>query len=249
MKNKLEPILFIPDTHVPYHDKKAFALMLKVAAFLKPKHIVIQGDFADFYSVSSHSKDPTRANSLEEESAEVNLALDQIDKLGAPNKIYVEGNHEDRLNRFLQDKAPALYSSLRVEKSFRLKERGWKFTPYKDHTKLGCIYLTHDTGKAGPTAHADALNDFQDNVLIGHTHRMAYTIRGNAKGVPHVAAMFGWLGDISKVDYMHKVKAMKDWALGFGIGYLEPSTGHVFVVPIPIVEYGCVVNGKKFEVR
>ena len=45
----LEPVLIVPDTHRPFHNKRAWGLMLKVAEPLKPKHIVIIGDFADFY--------------------------------------------------------------------------------------------------------------------------------------------------------------------------------------------------------
>jgi predicted phosphodiesterase len=64
-KIKLEKILFIPDCHVPYQDKPAFKLMLKAGKAFKPQHTVILGDFADFYGVSSHSKDPNRALKLE----------------------------------------------------------------------------------------------------------------------------------------------------------------------------------------
>ncbi len=60
----------------------------------------------------------------------------------------------------------------------------------------------------------------------------------------------GWLGDGEAVDYMQKVNVRKNWALGFGIGYMSPK-GIVYVVPIPIIKVGstytCVVNGKLFE--
>lgn len=246
--SKLEPILFIPDTHVPYHDKRAFELVLKVGKALKPKHLIVLGDFGDFYAVSAHDKNPERAQNLSYEVEEINKALDKLDSLGASNKQFIEGNHENRLERYLQTEAPELFDMVKVDKLFALKERGWKYTPYKSHSKIGKLYLTHDTGKAGATAHTAALNDFQDNVVIGHTHRLAYTVTGNAKGIPHVAAMFGWLGDANQADYMHRIKAMRDWALGFGYGYLEPATGNVYLVPVPIVNYGCVVNGKKVQV-
>jgi hypothetical protein len=91
------------------------------------------------------------------------------------------------------------------------------------------------------------MDAFQHNIVIGHTHRLGYAVEGNAQGERHVTAMFGWLGDVEQIDYMHRVKAIKDWSLGFGIGYLEPKTGTVYLVPIPIVNYTCVVEGKLYS--
>jgi predicted phosphodiesterase len=240
----LESILIIPDCHIPYHSERAWNLLLKAARQLKPKHIAILGDFVDFYQVSSHSKDPSRAMSTEDEIKAGNRCLDQLDALGAKNKLYIEGNHEDRMNRYLMEKAPEIKSMIRVEELLKLKQRKWKFTPYKHHAKIGKLHLTHDTGTAGPTAHKTSLHTFQDNVVIGHTHRIAYCVEGNAKGKPHVGAMFGWLGDVKQVDYMHRIKADRDWAMGFGTGYLDTSNGFVYIQPIPLVNFTCVLNGK-----
>lgn len=240
---KLKKALFIPDTHVPYHDKRAWNLMMKVAKELKPDIICIAGDFADFYCVSSHDKSPEREDQLAEEIKQVNEALDQLDSCNAKEKIFVAGNHEDRLDRYLKTKAPELYSLVRVKQLFNLHKRGWKYVPYKQSTKVGKLHLTHDTGTAGAMAHSKALADFQDNVVIGHTHRTAYTVVGNAKGVPHVGAMFGWLGDVNQVDYMHQVKANRDWSLGFGIGYFQPN-GNFHLVPMTLVDYSVVLEGK-----
>lgn len=244
---KLEPILFIPDTHRPYHDKRAWNLVLKAGQDLKPKHLVILGDFIDCYPVSAHSKDPRREGRLIHEVNDTKLGLADLDKLGATNKIYISGNHENRLQRYLEEHAPEMVDFISIPDMLELHKTKWDYVEYKDHKKLGKLYLTHDTGKAGPTAHTSAGNDFQDNVVIGHTHRMAYDVRGNAKGKAHVSAMFGWLGDAKKADYMHKIKANRDWALGFGYGYLEPKSGAVYLTPVPIVNYTCVVNGKFYK--
>ncbi len=244
---KLEPLLIVPDTHIPYHDVRAWNLMLKVAKVLKPKHLVCIGDLADFYSVSSHSKDPSRIDSLSEELIEVNAALDQLDALGATDKKFVEGNHEDRLRRYLQDKAPELHGVVGVEKLFNLKERGWHFTPYKKATKIGKCHFTHDVGTAGRFAAYRALERYQHTVVTGHTHRLSYIVEGNALGEYKLSATFGWLGDAAKVDYMHEVNVLSNWPLGFGIGYLNPTNGVVHLTPVPIVKHACVFNGTLFE--
>lgn len=245
--SKLERILFIPDCHVPYHDTKAFALMLKAGKAFKPDHTIILGDFADFYGVSSHSKDPNRALKLKEEVEAAKAALDQVKALGAKNNVFVAGNHEDRLERYLRDKAPELYNYISIPYILELKQKGFSYTPYKQAYKIGKLNITHDAGNAGKDAHYKALQTFQHNIIIGHTHRIGYAVEGNANGERHVTAMLGWLGDVKEIDYMHRVKAEKDWSLGFGIGYLDRSNGTVYVTPVPIINGTCLINGTVYR--
>lgn len=241
-----EKILWIPDTHRPYHDKRAWKLMIKAASEFKPDVIVHMGDLADFYSVSSHRKDPSRAANLKSELKDVNKGLDELDALGAKKKIFLGGNHEYRLERYLQDKAPELYGMIEISQVFKLEERGWDYFPYKENTKIGKMYATHDIGVATRYAIYRAAETFQANNITAHTHRLAYMVEGDATGEAHVSCSFGWLGDVEQCDYMHKVKAKRNWALGFGIGYRLPNN-HVHVTPVPIVKYKCVVEGKLYE--
>lgn len=220
--------------------------MLKAAKGFKPDIIVIQGDFADFYSVSAHSKSLDRTENLKSEIASVNRGLDELDSLGAKEKHFISGNHEDRLRRYLQDKAPELFGIVDIPELFNLKKRKWKYTPYKSDAKIGKLNMTHDVGKAGKTAIISSLGTYQGNIVTGHTHRICLMVEGNAKGVSHVGASFGWLGDAKKVDYMHRVNVARDWAQGFGVGYLEEN-GNVHLNPIVIVDNRCVVNGVLYK--
>lgn len=244
-------MLFVADAHRPYHDKRAWDLMLQVGTWFKPTHLIVNGDLADFYAVSSHSKDPRRVVQLDEEIADVNVGLDQLDALGAKQKKFIAGNHCDRLTRYLQDKAPQLFTMIDIPQLFKLGDRGWSYTPYKSDTKVGKLNITHDIGTAGRFATYKALDTYQHSIITGHTHRMSYVVEGNAVGEFKLSASFGWLGDADKVDYMHRVMVKKNWALGFGVGYLHPQTGVAYVVPVPIIKVGhnytCMVNGKLFS--
>jgi Icc-related predicted phosphoesterase len=241
---KLEKILLIPDTHVPYHDRKAFELVLKVGKVLKPQHVIVGGDFIDNYSVSSHDKNPNRALKLKEEVEETIKELKRIKDIGAKNNVFLGGNHEDRLERYLMQKAPELYNIISTPKILELDKMGFKYVPYKQTYKIGKLGTTHDLGKAGRTAHLKALDDYQNNIAIFHTHRIGYAIEGDVEGNRHVGAMLGWLGDVNAVDYKHRAMAQKEWALGFGIAYLNPKTGVVYLTPVPIIEYTCLIEGK-----
>lgn len=246
--------MFMPDTHIPFHDEKAVELFYQAVNIVNPDIFVIQGDFADFYAVSFFSQKPNRVNQLDEEISQVNLHLDYIDKmLPRARKIFLAGNHEYRLERYLTDKAPALFNMIKIEKIFQFDKRSnWQYVPYKQHTNVGKIYLTHDTGKGGGNAHKGARQVFNKTCFIGHTHRIAYDIENSALGVPHLAAMFGWLGDFKEIDYMHQIASRTAWSHGFGMGLVNEENGLFHVSPVPIVEYkgkySCMVNGEILEV-
>ena len=243
-----EPVLVIADLHIPYHDKRAVKLMLKAAADLKPKYILINGDFLDCYSVSSHSKDPRRSLKLRQEVDTALEVLDRIDDLGAKHKIFIGGNHCDRLERYLQDKAPELFDFIDIPGILELKKRNWAYVPYKHDAKIGKLWFTHDVGVAGRNAMFKALDTYQHSIITGHTHRLNYVVEGNATGEVKLSAQFGWLGDAKSVDYMQRQTVLKNWALGFGVGYLEPSTGNVYMTPVPIFGgYSCCVNGRIYR--
>jgi predicted phosphodiesterase len=236
-------MLFFSDVHRPFHDKAAWGLMLQVARALKPKHIISNGDFLDCYSISSHSKDPARVGKLKQEIEDGKRGLDDLDALGATNKIFVAGNHSDRLRRYLEEKAPELFGLCDIPGLLGLTKRGWGYVPYKAHTKIGKLFITHDVGSAGRFSTHKALDTYQHSVTTGHSHRLCYVVEGNAVGEYKLSAQFGWMGDINKVDYMNRATARKNWALGFGVGYLDPDTGIVYLTPVPIVRGTCVVNG------
>jgi hypothetical protein len=240
--------IIFPDLHSPYHDRKAWGLVLKVGEWLAPDFLVCLGDFQDNYMVSDHRKDPRRRETMEGELKVSRSCRAQLDRLGAKEKLFTEGNHEKRWERYLLDRAP---HSVQIAPSMvsllELPERGWKCFDYGDFAKVGKMHFTHCVGgQAGRYAHEAAIEAFGGNVVIGHTHRLAQTFKGNLKQETHVGITLGWLGDASRCDYMHKAKAAKDWHLGFGVAKHRPD-GVVHVHPIPIINYSCEVDGRVFH--
>ncbi len=247
MAETLQRILYVPDTHRPYHDKRAWKLFLDVGKAFKPDMIVCIGDFGDFYSVSGHSKDVKRDRKLKWEMASVNEGLDELDALGAKRNIFCGGNHENRCERYIQDKAPELFDMVTIAGLLRLKERGWTYVPYRHHIRIGKLYHTHDVGASGRMAAYRALDKYRHGVVTGHTHKIAYIVEGNLAGEAQLSYVLGWLGDAKQIDYVQEAKAVRDSALGFGVGYLNPKNGCVYLTPVPIIKYSCVVEGKLYR--
>ncbi len=219
--------------------------MLKAVRPWKPHTVVHQGDLADFYAISSHSKDPGRAQGLRHELKVVKRLRADLDRLGAKRKVFIEGNHEDRLRRYLEEKAPELFGMFDTDSLLGLSENGWQLVPYKGHAKVGKLYVTHDTGNSGKYTTARALDAFQHSVVIGHHHQTQYQVEGDATGKYRIGAQFGWLGDVKRVDYMQRIKALRNWTLGFGIGRHNTKTGVVYLNACPIVNYSVCLEGRE----
>lgn len=247
MSESLKKYLFVPDAHIPYHNPRSWAVMMNAASDMGLYGINVIGDFADFYAVSDHLKDPKRMANFDWEMEQANIKLTELDSLGAEDKRYEFGNHEWRLERYLFGRAPELASMLNVEEILCLEQRGWSFTPYKQHDQIGKVYVTHDVGSSGRNSVFSALDTFNHSVVTGHSHRFAYVVESDATGeTPRVSAQFGWLGDTEEVNYMSRARARKYWPQGFGYGYLDDD-GVLYLVPVPIVDGKAVVEGKLYR--
>lgn len=238
-------VFVIPDVHVPYHDKKAWSLCLSVVEEVKPDVVVVIGDFADFYSISTFDKDPSRNLNLKWEVACVNAELDRLcQAAGNSQVVFLEGNHEDRLRRYLWKKAPELFGLTNTRELFKIGERGWKFIKYGDFYRRGRVTYVHDLGKSGLNALSQTLDLCGGNVVFGHTHRAGLLYRGHHGSQGHFGLNVGWLGDYRKLNYIHRIKAEREWRLGFGI--VEESGNLAFSQFCPIISGRCRVFGKEY---
>jgi hypothetical protein len=221
-------------------------LVLKVGEAFEWDTLISLGDFYDMYAACKYVKDPRRLPSLKDELDKGRKeCLDRLNKqVKAKRKKITLGNHDIRAYERLKEKAPELYSQCLKEDWLGFHSSGWEVFDYRDYAQMGKLFITHEVAANGAEK---VLNAVQNNIVSGHDHQINYLIRGTALGDYHVSATFGWLGDIEHADYMHKLKAQRKWALGFGVGYLRDN-GMIYLQPVPIVEGSCVVEGKLFTV-
>ena len=230
-----QTIFVIPDTHVPFHDQAAWNETLGCIDKVNPWGVVIIGDFADFYSISSHTRNPDRKHQLREEVAAVNRELDVLASVFKGPVCFIEGNHEDRLRRYLWDRAPEMFGVVDTTSLFKLWERGWKHVPYRQSLKIGKVTYKHDYGgKAGKYAAEQSLEGFGGNLVIGHTHRgkVTYLGEGRPDGSPHFCLNVGWLGDLEQMDYVDPDKVRRDWQTGFGLVHYLRGYARAEFIPI-----------------
>ncbi len=249
-KPKPRRVFLFPDLHAPYHDAKAFAVACQVISAGGYDTVVVLGDFADFAAVSSHPKDPARLLPFDAEVRGVNAALDRLDaacKTGrVKHKLFLEGNHETRLARFVLKIAPELRSFVDWRDMLHLDRRNWQVTPYKVSIQIGDLRISHDFGRAGVNAARESMRDMGHSVAFGHTHRLQSVYEGHLDGTRHCGATCGWLGDPNAIDYRHKDAVRRDSIHGFATVDVIPS-GLFWLQVIPIIDYQAMVNGVFFR--
>lgn len=251
---ELKTALIIPDCHIPFENKKAYKLMLKAAKDIKISEIVILGDYADFYSISSHSKDPRVFSMLQDEVKGVIDRLNELDLL-FPNakKVFIEGNHENRLERYLVNAAPALFGVTSTKHVFGIDQRpNWKFISYgpnQSHKVLGSYLIARHEPLAS-SAKATASKALC-SLVYGHIHRIEESHLVGLDGSNHVCFSVGWLGDKRKDQIFNYVKGHHQWQMGFGLVSVDIKTRYFYHQKIHILENGqtlsCNVNGKVYS--
>ena len=108
--------LILADIHIPYHDDKALSAALKFADGYKPDAIILDGDIADFFSISRFNKNP-KLRDLPGEIIAVKQFLDHIKERFSAKVYYKLGNHEERYEHYLWQRAEELLGV----KEFELK--------------------------------------------------------------------------------------------------------------------------------
>jgi hypothetical protein len=250
----LVPCLIIPDTHRPFHHVKAYNLMMEVAAFINPKHIYFLGDYADFYSISSHQRDPRVFSMLMDEVVDVLAGLEEIDQVFPDaKKVFIEGNHEYRLERYLVSQAPALFGVTSTYNLFEFDKRpNWQFASYGPNQMVkvagSSLYAKHTPpGSNAKLSAAKALC----SIVYGHNHKIESAHVVSLEGKNYEAFSVGWLGDKKKDLIFGYTSGHQQWQNGFAIVYVDSDTHEFYSQTVHIKDCGrkvtCVVNGKKFE--
>lgn len=191
--------LILSDIHIPYHDQGALAIAMRYARDYRPHAIVLNGDILDFHEVSSHTKDRHEQITFEDELSEGRQFLRAL-RMDHPEAMiaYCIGNHEDRLQRYLNNHAPELSSmtALALDEILDLEASNIRWLDGSDRIQMGPLEVAH-----GSIIRKDSGNSVRAHVLrrggsivMGHTHRQALVYRTDKHGV-HVGIEGGHLSD------------------------------------------------------
>ena len=228
MSKTVETWMAIPDTHIPFHNVPALRATEKLMADLQPDGIVYIGDMGD-YKVIKDVWEGNKAYSerhytsiIEDHMAVEEMLERQVAICGSKVKrIFLEGNHEERIRRFICQVPMADRSNLLLEEYFQFHKRGIQFYPLNIPAQLGKLYLLHGVyhGKYHSNQH---VVNYHRNIMYGHTHdRQIYTeITPIDVEDVHAGQSIGCLCD-KNPDYMKN--RPNRWVHGFSVIYVHKN--------------------------
>lgn len=220
---KLNPGLWLilSDVHIPFHEPKPLEAAIKYGQAEKVTGILLNGDIQDCAAVSFWpSAHPRKFDQ------EIELVIDFLDFLEKefPNaeKVYKPGNHEYRLPRYYQAKAPELIGMplLAMDTVLGLGYRKIEFLDYKQIVMAGKLPILHGDeirGISTPVNPARGLAlKAKTWAACAHFHRTSEHSTRDLNGKLLTTWSFGCLCDISP-DY----SPYNDWNWGFGLVNVE----------------------------
>ena len=180
---KRERLVLINDVHVPYHDAETVAAVKRGIKHLKPDILLLGGDIADFYNVSTFNKDPSREEDFETEIHEVRDFLKDVkNNWGAKSVKYMLGNHEKRMQKYISKNSPDLHwvEGLQFEKIMKLDEIGIDYIPERYWNHKGVMYSHLDKAlKWGGASSKNIGMDYNTTVVHTHNHKVGHTSHGD----------------------------------------------------------------------
>lgn len=234
--------MILPDVHLDEETPEEYLPVKKLIKDLKPDEIVLLGDFMDVSSLSAWDLDKKRRMEGQRYIFEVVTANKELDFLQKHSKkiTYLEGNHEDRVNRYL-DKYPEMEGLIEPKKVLKLKKRKIKWYKYNELYQIGKFYLTH--GMYITIHHAKKhLLSLGCNIIYGHTHGAQTHLQNMKMQLPHMAYGLGCLCN-KEPDYMRGRPA--NWINQFAIMEVNKE-GLCWVYPVNIVDGKFIWNGKEY---
>lgn len=239
------------DSHGMRMDRQAVEAVIRDVRIFKPDVIVFGGDGAECGGwLAKHQPIGFVATcdySYQEDIAATNWMLDEL-QAAAPDAEfhYLEGNHEDRVERWCVDTTMAhgrdaefLRAAFSPYALLRLEERG---IPYYRRTEiygaglprgwiqLGKMFFTHELGANSKNAARDAVQKTAGNVTFFHTHRedtatIVYPGIGICKAFNP--------GCLSQMQPIWRHSDPTSWSQGYAIDFIAKS-GNFQRVHVPI---------------
>jgi len=229
-------VLAISDCHVPRHDPPTWNIFLRAIRDLKPDGVWIVGDFVDLSSVNRHEKAPGDTFTLKQEEDAGNAALDQISvALGkrAVELLYVDGNHEDRLRRYIASGRcpPELRDRIEdIPETLRLRDRGWRYVHPDDQPCYPFDRFALFHGKWYPKHHAAKHADvLACSGLYGHTHRPQVYTTQNVHGTVVMTGMPCSRRLVAEWEHQ-RTAPFNGWLTGFAVVEVMSRRPHVYPV-------------------
>jgi hypothetical protein len=259
------------------HDESALEVALQLVRYIRPDHLVLHGDNADFPELSTKfRRSPAFAATTQATIDRASLFAAELRAAAGDecNIQWLEGNHEFRLSTYIIDNASAAFG-LRVGNA----PDGWPVLSIPNLCHLdahGISYLSgypanetwindrlrvihgHQVVSNGSTAHKYLAHE-RVSTVYGHIHRREWAerTRRTREGRSTILALSpGCLcntqGAVPSTKAGFDVKGMpvytaEDWQQGIAVFQYEPGEGRFVPEQVPILDGWTLYHGKEFR--
>ena len=182
--NGVHRAAILSDIHLPYEDKDALTKALKLTKEFSPDIIILNGDICDCISLSRYSRSLDERNFNEEVKAVRKFLYDLRRRFPLANILYRIGNHEQRVQKFLIEKAAELseLDELMLPSLFHLKQLKINWLESEDLLDLCGLKVLHGHEVSG-TLQVFPARGLQlatmCSSICGHSHRSSFFIARN----------------------------------------------------------------------
>jgi predicted phosphodiesterase len=257
-KTPARRILALPDAHFPFQDQAAMACVLHVCRTWRPDEIVVLGDWLDGAAFSAHARRSFAEVApafVADEVGPCNAYLDALQGRRHRPLVYLEGNHEARVERYATGLGAAgadLYALASPQRliTHRVDAAGiphrprenFKWVPYlgagvHSHYQISkrlrhssALVAVHgwSFAKNAAQVHLDGARDV--SVIHGHTHRAQSVISRNRLTGELLQA---WSpGCLASLVPPYMANSPSDWTHGFSMIYVGARSWTSYTVSI-----------------
>lgn len=177
-------VMHICDVHFPFTDKAALALVLQIFADLKPDYAVVGSDSLDLLGMSRFISNPHLLSLVDDEVETAGLFwrwyIATLQKL-SPGTIfvYLDGNHEQRLMRYLYENAARVQITVQKAWVNMLRLDGAvKYLGQIPEIRFNGLSIIHGQRTNIHASQSTLKDDFagQRCVGFGHVHRFTEAV-------------------------------------------------------------------------
>lgn len=147
--------LVFSDVHIPFHNEDYVKLLMFIIKSSRPTRIIINGDLGDLYNVSAYPKSLDVLTTYDDEVQAIKGFITAL-RIASPTSkiIYLLGNHEHRLSKFINDSLGVMRNRLSLEKELDLENLVDEWHPYKYKYRVEDtnLWVTHSPPSYSVTA-------------------------------------------------------------------------------------------------
>lgn len=180
------------DAHIPYHDKRTLQGWVDDCEKMGARSILLNGDVLDFYQLSDYLRDPSKPR-MRDEILKGRQFLEYLrSKFPRARIVYKEGNHDERLKRYLATRAPDMLDleEIRLERLLKAADYGVEWVEDKRVVMVGRLPVIHGheyRGGGGVMPARWLYLRTGESAMMGHLHQVTYysfrTITGKEVGM------------------------------------------------------------------